>query len=337
MAKGLHNLITDVPGIRVGNAHDERVRSGVSVVLPTAPCIAAVDIRGGAPGTRETDLLGLEQTIEHIHGVVLAGGSAFGLEAAAGVQMWLAARGRGFSIGEACVPLVPAAILFDLLNGGDKNWGKTPPYRTLGVKAARAAAKQFSIGSAGAGYGATTARLKGGLGSASAQVAGGYRVGALVAVNAVGSPTVGETAHFWAAPFECDGEFGGLGSPPQYSPSHTEMRLKGYHGARTGTNTTIAVVATDALLGKAQSKRLAVMAQDGLARAIYPAHTPMDGDAVFALATGRQPLGDPVQDLVAIGSGAANCLARAIARGVFSAAELPGDVLPAYSVRFTRA
>ncbi|PIK71322.1 peptidase T4, partial [Methylobacterium frigidaeris] len=245
----------------------------------------------------------------------------FGLDAAAGVTAWLAETGRGFAVGPARVPIVPAAILFDLLNGGDKEWGRYPPYRDLGYAAAAAAsAGPVAMGSVGAGLGARTANLKGGLGSASATVEGtGARVAALVAVNALGRVTVGDGPHFWAAPFEEGAEFGGLGPAPTTPPDAFAWPAKPMPSA----NTTLAVVATDARLTKAEARRLAVMAQDGLARSIVPAHTPLDGDLVFAAATGAVPLADPVGDLARLGDAAARVLARAVALGVHRASALP--------------
>jgi D-aminopeptidase len=315
----LRNLITDIPGLRVGHAGDGKLGSGATVVVFDAPVTASVDVRGGGPGTRETALLDPAQTVEGIDAIVLSGGSAFGLDAASGAQAWLREQGRGFRIREAVVPIVPGAILFDLLNGGDKSWGRYPPYRELGYAAAKSAAADFALGSAGAGLGATTATLKGGIGSASATTDDGIVVGAVVAVNAVGSTTVGDGPHFWAAPFEQNKEFGGRGWPAAFSPSDLAIRAKG--GPRE--NTTIAVVATDATLSKAQCNRLAVMAHDGLARAIYPVHTPLDGDAVFAAATGVKPLADPHYGLAKLGALTANVLARAVARGVYEATALP--------------
>jgi L-aminopeptidase/D-esterase-like protein len=236
------------------------------------------------------------------------------------VQALLREHGRGFAIADIRVPLVCGAALFDLLNGGDKDWGRFPPYRDLGYAAASRAGETFALGTAGAGFGATTVDLKGGLGSASARTRDGHTVGALVAVNACGSVNVGGGAHFWAAPFEVDGEFGGLGFPASVPPAALTPIAKG----RPGENTTIAIVATDAALTKAQTKELAVMAQDGLARAIYPAHTTLDGDTVFAAATGRRPLADAVNEVAELGAVAANVLARAVARGVFEAKALPG-------------
>jgi L-aminopeptidase/D-esterase-like protein len=314
------NLITDVAGILVGQADDPRLASGVSVIIFEEPAVVAVDVRGGAPATRETDLLEPHRTAERIDAVVLSGGSAFGLDAGAGAQAFLRERGRGFDIGDVRVPLVCGASLFDLLNGGDKNWGRFAPYRDLGYSAAAHAGKSFALGTAGAGFGATTINLKGGVGSASAVTRDGHTVGALVAVNACGSANVGAGRHFWAAPFEVDGEFGGLGFPRTVPPAALTPVAKG----RPGENTSIAIVATDADLSKAQAKELAVIAQDGLARAIYPAHTTLDGDTVFAAATGRRPLTDPINEITELGAIAANALARAVARGVFEAKSLPG-------------
>lgn len=325
----MRNLITDVPGLRVGNADDTRLKSGVTVVVCDAPAIASCDVMGGYPGTRETDLLAPEDTVGSIDAVVLSGGSAFGLDAATGVMPALAALGRGFAIGSARVPIVPAAILFDLLNGGDKAWGDAPPYTALGRAAFAAAAGDFALGTAGAGAGATTVNLKGGLGSASTRLADGVTVGALVAVNAVGQATIGDTPHFWAAAFERDGEFGGLGLPAPLPPKATALRYKG-QGMRA--NTTIAVVATDARLDKPQAKRFATMAHDGFARALWPSHTPYDGDIVFAIATGRHDHAAP--DLVAIGAAGAVCMARAIARAVYAATPAPGDLVPTWRDKF---
>jgi D-aminopeptidase len=326
------NLITDVPGVLVGNAGDARVASGVTAVLFEAPAVGSIDVRGGGPGTRETALLDPAQTVEGIDAIALSGGSAFGLDAASGVQAWLVERGRGFAVGPARVPIVPAAILFDLLNGGDKAWGRFPPYRELAYQAAGAAAQDFALGSAGAGLGATTVNLKGGLGSASA-ACDGHTVGALVAVNAAGSAVVGRGPWFWAAPFERQREAGGRGFPATLPDGALAPVTKGAPRA----STTLAVVATDAVLSKAQAKRLAVMAHTGLARAIYPVHTPLDGDVVFAAATGRKPLADPLFGFAALGTAAANCLARAVARAVYEATALPfPGALPAWRDLFAR-
>jgi L-aminopeptidase/D-esterase-like protein len=324
------NLITDVPGVLVGQAEDRRVGSGVTVVVFEEAVVASVDVRGGGPGTRETALLDPAHTVGGIDAIALSGGSAFGLDAASGVQAWLREQGRGFAVRTARVPIVPAAILFDLLSGGDKNWGRFPPYRDLGYQAAAGAGKAFALGSCGAGLGATTVQLKGGIGSASTSW-GGFTIGALAAVNAAGSVTVGDGPWFWAAPFEQDGEYGGCGFPSPLPAGALEARTKG--SARAST--TLAVVATDAALSKGQAKRLAVMAHTGLARAIYPVHTPLDGDLVFAAATGRKPLNDPVLTLSGLGAAAADCLSRAVARAVYEATALPfPDAVPAWRDRF---
>jgi L-aminopeptidase/D-esterase-like protein len=306
----------------------------VTAVIFDQPAVASMDVRGGGPGTREGSLLDLANTVERIDAIALSGGSAFGLEAGGGVQAWLAEQGRGFEVRGAIIPIVPGAICFDLLNGGDKNWGRFAPYRELGYAAAAAAQPDFAIGSVGAGLGATTANLKGGLGSASAVTLGGVRVAALAVVNAVGSVTVGDGPHFWAAPFELDGEFGGRGLPFSFTPDMLAMRLKGTPAATAVENTTLAVVVTDAALTKPQTKRLAMIAQTGFARAIYPVHAPMDGDVVFAAATGEKPI-DPLIGLTELGMVAANVMSRAIARGVHAATALPfPGALPAWKDKF---
>jgi len=296
-----------------------RLGSGATAVIFDKPAIGSVDLRGGGPGTRETALLDPAQTVEGIDAIALSGGSAFGLDAASGVQAWLKEQGRGFAVGPARVPIVPAAILFDLLGGGDKDWGRFPPYRELGYAACAAAGSVFALGSVGAGTGATTVNCKGGVGSASALSRDGHTVGALAVVNAAGSVLVGDGPWFWAAPFERNGEFGGRGFPDTVSDAALDPRTKG--SARA--NTTLVVVATDAVLSKAQAKRVAVMAQSGMSRAIYPVHTALDGDVLFAVSTGRRPLADPLFDLTRLGALAANVVARAIARGAFAATALP--------------
>ncbi|WP_321366389.1 P1 family peptidase [uncultured Celeribacter sp.] len=322
------NLITDVRGVLVGHAASPTLKSGVTVLTSDAPFTASVSVMGGAPGTRETDLLAPDKLVDRVDALVLSGGSAFGLEACGGVSEALHREGRGFQAGTMSVPIVPGAILFDLMNGGDKNWAQNP-YRELGEAAFRNAAEIFDIGTQGAGYGALTGTMKGGLGSASARI-GEITVGALVAVNPVGSVTPENSRHFWAAPYEQNGEFGGLGADPN----------TGHSGAPFGhkippleqTNTTIAIVATDAKLTKAECHRLSVAAHDGIARAIVPAHTPFDGDLVFAASTGHFDVPeDRATALAHIGAVAATCLARAIARGVYSARAEAGDLLPTWS------
>lgn len=325
----MKNLITDVAGVLVGHADDAKIASGATAVIFEEPVVASADIRGGGPGTRELDLLDPVATVERIDGLALSGGSAFGLDAGAGLQAWLAERGRGFAVGPAHIPIVPGAILFDMFSGGDKNWGRYPPYRELGYAAAKHAAMDFALGSVGAGYGASTQNLKGGVGSASAQTDGGHIVGALVAVNAAGRVTIGDEGHFFAAGFERNGEFGGRGFPQRQAKIATALK------GDLRQNTTIALIATDAMLTKAQAKRLAVMAGAGLAMAIHPVYTPLDGDAVFAAATAKKELGDPVRDLAKLGALAAQTLARAVARGVYEASSLPfPGALPSWKDKY---
>ncbi len=328
MQPGPRNLITDVGGLLVGQAQDDALKSGVTVLTAGGPFIASVHVMGGAPGTRETDLLTPDRSVVAVDALVLSGGSAFGLDACSGVADALAREGRGLAVGAARVPIVPGAILFDLLNGGDKAWGKNP-YGALGAAAYAARGVEFALGTAGAGTGALTARLKGGIGSASL-TDGRATVAALVAVNPVGAVTTPGDRHFWAAPFEIEGEFGALGpdgTSGLVAPQpNLKMQAMGAAGA-IGANTTIGIVATDARLTKAQCARLATAAHDGIARAVVPAHTPADGDALFALATGDAPA-----DLAALCAMAAHCVARAIARAVFHATPAPGDLLRCWRI-----
>jgi L-aminopeptidase/D-esterase-like protein len=333
LGPGPRNLITDVAGLRVGQAEDEAARTGVTVILADERAVCACDVRGGAPGTRETDALAPENLVDEVDAIVLSGGSVYGLAAADGVTAALGAAGKGYRLAAAAgvpvSPIVPAAILYDLANGGVKAWGENPPYRALGIEAVRRAADSFALGTAGAGYGAMAGRLKGGLGSASAIGEEGFTVGALAAVNSFGSVVAPETRTFWAAPYELGGEFGGLGAAGLRAPTDEWGLAKGTPTGRT--NTTITCVATDAALTPAEAKRLAIMAQDGLARAIRPAHSPFDGDIVFALATGRRPLPERrMQSLARLGALAADCLARAIARGVYEATPWPGTTAPCW-------
>lgn len=327
------NLITDVAGLTVGNAADQKVKSGTTVVVCDTPATAAVQVLGGAPGTRETDLLEPHNTVETINALVLSGGSAFGLDAASGVQAALREKGVGFAMRDQVIPIVPAAILFDMLNGGDKDWGRYPPYRELGYEATQAATRKFALGTTGAGTGALTAGLKGGLGSASTVLPNGVTVGALVAVNATGSVTVGRSRHFWAAPFELGGEFGGLGYPSPMPQDAARIFKKYEKDDGAVANTTIAVIATDAVLSKAGAKRLAIAAHDGFTRAVWPVHTPFDGDLVFGLATGASGISVGQADIVDFYAAAASTMARAIARGVHAATAAPGDVMPPWSAR----
>lgn len=324
---GARNLITDVAGFRVGNAQDAAIKTGATVLVADAPFTAGIHVMGGAPGTRETDLLAPDKTVEQVDALVLSGGSAFGLDAASGVADALRAQGRGFAVGDQLVPIVPGAILFDLINGGDKDWAENP-YKRLGAEALTNAAGDFDLGSVGAGTGATTANFKGGLGSASVTLPSGHTVGALVAVNALGSAVVGEGPHFWAAPFERDGEFGGRGVAATYPEPHLPPTKLAAHA-----NTTIGIIATDAALTQAQCTRLATAAHDGYARALFPSHTPMDGDLIFAAASGAKPLKNPIADTLHLGHTAATCMARAIARAVFHASSAMGDLQACWSDR----
>jgi L-aminopeptidase/D-esterase-like protein len=327
---GALNLITDVPGLKVGQADDAAVRTGVTVLLPDLRAVCACDVRGGAPGTRETDALAPENLVEAVDAVVLSGGSVYGLAAADGVAAWLGARGRGYALADGIPPspVVPAAILFDMANGGDKTWGEDPPYRALGRAAVADAATRFALGTAGAGFGAMAGGLKGGIGSASVVTGDGLTIGALVAVNCWGSVTAPGGRTFWAAPYERDGEFGGLGPGGLTAAPDDWGRAKAPAGGR---NTTIACVATDVALTPAQAKRVAIMAQDGLARAIRPVHAPFDGDVVFALSTARRPCPAPADYAVArLGALAADTLARAVARGVFEATAWAGSEVPTW-------
>jgi D-aminopeptidase len=327
----MRNLITDVAGVKVGSAHDAALASGVTALLFDAPATASIAVAGGAPGLRDAALLEPDMTVEKIDALVLSGGSAFGLDSMGGVQAFLRESGRGLLVAGQRVPLAPGAILFDLANGGDKSWRRQPPYWALGYDAAQAAAADFALGTEGAGFGATLADLKGGLGSASMLTPEGFVVGALVAVNAVGQATIGDTRHFWAAPYERNAEFGGCGWPSAFAAEHLVLRTKG----AAPENTTIAIVATDARLDKAQAKRMALMAQDGVARALRPVHAAHDGDTVFAAATGCSDRTADIFALTHIGAAAADCLARAIARAVFEATPLPfKGALPSWRRKF---
>ncbi|WP_313200052.1 P1 family peptidase [Rhizobium sp.] len=313
------NLLTDIEGVAVGHATDLSLGSGVTAIIFDEPAIASGSVLGGAPGGRDTALLDPAMTVQAVDAFVLSGGSAFGLDAAGGVQSGLRQIGRGFEVGAARVPIVPQAILMDLLNGGNKDWGLHSPYREMGYSAFQAARKgAFVLGTVGAGTGATTATFKGGIGSASGVTQSGHRIAALLAVNAMGSTTIGNGPNFWAAPFERNGEFGGLGFPQRITDDDTAMRIKGVRLKAT----TIGVVVTDAVLTKAQAHRLSIMAHDGLARAVLPAHLPGDGDTIFSAATGRKSLGDP-SDFAELCHLATLVTARAVARGVYEATTLP--------------
>ncbi|MFV2091266.1 MAG: P1 family peptidase, partial [Pseudomonadales bacterium] len=278
-----------VEGLKIGHAEDADARTGTTVVLPDRPATASVHVVGGSPGTRETDLLNPLQLVEKVDALVLSGGSAFGLDAASGTQAWLREHDGGYPVGALRIPIVPGAILFDLNNGGNKDWGRYPPYRELGYAATAAATGSTTTGRVGAGYGATTATTPGGLGFASQTLPCGASILAIMAVNAAGSPLIGSSQHFWAAPFEKDNEFGGAGVPVPWPADADQVAAKNGHST-AGMNTTIGVVVTDATISKTEAKQIAVMAHDGFARALYPVHTPGDGDLLFVLSTGSLTL-----------------------------------------------
>ena len=330
----VRNLITDIEGLRVGHAHDPKIASGVTAIIIDTENVASVVTRGGAPGSRDTTLLEPEMTAQGVEAVILSGGSLFGLDAAGGVCNFLRGEGKGLSIGPVNIPIAVQAITFDLINGGNKDWGAKPPYWDLGWEAAELATSgDFALGTVGGGYGTTTVTLKGGVGSASMVTASGFTVAAIAVVNSVGSVTIGDGPHFWAASVEAGNEFGGLGMPAHLTAADLALRMKG--GRQPAT--TIGLVATDAILTKPQAKRLAIMADDGLARAVRPAHAPMDGDTVFAVATQKKPLMQPLPDITEIGMAAGDCLARAIARGVYEATALPfHGAIPAWRDRFAK-
>ena len=329
---GARNLITDVPGLKVGNSQDTDVKSGVTVIIPDSAAVAAVDVRGGGPATRETDALSPESLVQTVDGIVLSGGSVYGMASADGVCAWMGARNRGFSMGATPgvppSPILPTACLYDLANGGNKDWKESPPYRDLGMKALESIGEEFALGTAGAGYGANAGGTKGGLGSASVISKEGITVGAIVAVNSLGAAIGPGTKQFWAAPFEMNNEFGGLGSDELRAGSENYGKAMQPRG-----NTTIAVIATDIALTRVEMQRVAMMAQDGLARALRPIHAPFDGDVVFALSTGKREVPEDFPRsfmTLRIGALAADTLARAIARAIFEATALAGSDVPAW-------
>lgn len=321
---GARNLITDIDGLSVGQAHDPQLRSGVTVIVADRPVIGAVRVAGGGPGTRETDLLSSGRLVSgSVDAICLSGGSAFGLAAADGVMAGLAARGRGFSLvsrpGIPAIPIVPSAILYDLANGGDKNWGETSPYARLGRQAFELAGKQFALGRAGAGFGARAGAGPGGTGSASVVTDDGLRVGAIVAVNSFGSVRMPGSDAFWAWPYEIGAEFGGMRPDPGLTIDPEDWGMaKADPGLRE--NTTIACIATDVCLTHDEAIRVTEMAISGLARAVRPVFAPTDGDVVFLLSTGRiEAAGARAMLICRLGELAAGTLARAIARGVYEA------------------
>lgn len=332
LGPGTLNLITDVSGLLVGHATAENAQTGVTVIRCERPMKAAVDLRGGGPGTRETDVLLPENLVDEIDALVLSGGSVFGLAAADSVAAALSHQGVGLSLSGRgpAIPIVPAAVLHDLGNGGQKDWAGTPPYHRLGTDALDAVAAEFGLGARGAGRGATAGTVTGGIGSTSIDVGEDIIIGALAVVNSMGSVFYPDGESFYAWPFELEHEFGNktppakhdLGDPfPEFARLHETGRMQ------AGTNTTLAAVATTAALTGAELKRVAMMAHDGMARAIRPAHTPFDGDIVFALSNGAVTLPETTEGfdraswVARIGSAAADCLARAIARGVYESTD----------------
>jgi L-aminopeptidase/D-esterase-like protein len=325
---GPNNSLADIAGLAIGCAEDGAALTGVTVIVPQARAVCAADVRGGGPGTRETDALAAENLVDAIDALVLAGGSVYGLAAADGVAAAMGAEGRGFGLidrpGVPRSPVVPAAILYDLANGGNKAWGASPPYAALGRQAYAARAREVPFGNAGAGLGALAGALKGGQGSASIVTGDGFTIAALACVNAWGSVLTPGSRAFWAHPFEIDREFGGVRPDADASFDPEDWGAAKLQSAPRA-NTTIACVAVDADLTPAEAKRVAQMASAGLARAIRPVFSPFDGDVVFALATAQRPTPEPRALAIArFGALAADCLARAVARGVYGAASIGG-------------
>ena len=345
---GNKNLITDVPGIQVGHAEDIKIGTGVSVITGDKPFSAAVDVRGGGPGTRETDMLSLENSIGRADAIVLSGGSAFGLDACSEVQDLLRQDNKGYKVGKAIVPLVPGAVIFDL-NLNDEPYvntiGEQSPWRLLANKAYKSANTDFLLGSFGAGCGATTATLKGGQGSSSlSQILSNdkkYTVGAIVVNNAVGNPLLNEGPHFLSANLEFGDEFGGYGvCNDRYDNILRAKRLPPSAGQKRNfddisSNTVIGVVATDAPLTRSNLKRLAIMAHDGIARSLSPAHTPMDGDTIFSITTCQDVKEQVLEnvDILTLGARTSDCVARACNRAVYEA-EAIGNSKPGWKKIF---
>jgi len=322
------NSICDVAGIQVGCTEDSVARTGVTVIVPENRAVCAVDVRGGGPGTRETDALQPENLVDAVDAIVLSGGSVYGLGAADGVVAAMGAEGRGFGLidlpGVPRSPVVPSAILYDLANGGDKGWGNAPPYAALGKRAYAARSAQVALGNSGAGFGAQAGALKGGQGSASFVTSDGFSIGALACVNCWGSTTMPNSRAFWAWPFEIDSEFGGA-RPDRNAHANAEDWSGAKFNLQPRGNTTLACVAVNADLTPAEAKRVAQMASAGIARAIRPVFAPFDGDVVFVLATGATLTPTPRPLAIAhFGAIAADCLSRAIARGVYSAQSTGG-------------
>jgi L-aminopeptidase/D-esterase-like protein len=319
---GPSNSLSDVAGLSIGTAEDTEALTGVTVIVPDTRAVCAGDVLGGGPGTRETDALAPQGLVGSVDAIVLAGGSVYGLAAADGVTAAMGAEGKGFGLielpGVPRSPVIPAAILYDLANGGNKGWGDAPPYAALGKRAYAARSRDVKLGNVGAGLGAKAGALKGGQGTASIVTSDGFTVAALACVNSWGAVTMPGQRAFWAAPFEIDGEFGGV------KPADVAFDAEDWDGAKMNlaprANTTIACVAVDADLTPVEAKRVAQMASAGLARAIRPVFAPFDGDVVFALATAAKAAPEPrALSIARFGALAADCLARAVARGVYAA------------------
>jgi L-aminopeptidase/D-esterase-like protein len=320
------NALTDVPGVTVGNAQDPVLRSGVTVIRLGGGMLCVADVGGGGPVTRETTSVSTDTTLRGAHAIVFSGGSVYGLAAGDAVTHALAAEGVGYVPvpGTPPVPVVPGAAIYDLDNGGDKTGTGVTPYPELARQALAAAAPEFAIGSAGAGYGAVAGTWRGGLGTASLDLGEGMIVAALAVANPVGSTLMPDGRCFWAWPFEIGAEFGGL-RPAADCPSAVGLPqdMKGAALTPTGTlATTLVVVAVSIALERASLKRVAAMAQDGLARAVRPIHAPFDGDSLLAVCP-DETVGGPVtvdhNRTLVLGTAAGDCVARAVARGVWEA------------------
>lgn len=315
------NSICDVRGITVGNAEAPELTTGVTVILPEHACPAVVDHRGGGIGSRGCTVLAPGSTMPEVHAITLSGGSAYGLDAAGGVMHGLRAAGRGYAIGAERVPIAPCSIIFDLLTGTLKTWDH-PPWWELGREALTAAGETFALGNAGAGMGATAGPIKGGLGTASFATPD-YTVGALAVANPVGSVVIPGTRTFRAWHL-AHGDEVGMQKPPAAKANLWDGSPEGPAMA----NTTLAVIATDARLSRDQLQRIAIMAQDGMAQAIRPVHSPLDGDTVYVLSTMAQEIDASPAAVARLGTLAADTVARAIMRGVYEAEGLAG--IPAY-------
>ena len=314
---GPKNSITDIDGFLVGNAHDDNIKSGVTVLTRSTSFRASVSILGGAPGTKETDLLSPDKIVENIDGIVLAGGSAFGLDASSGVMDCLRIQNRGFDTGAIKVPIVPSAILFDLKNGGLKDW-KINPYRDLGQKAFLNISDYFEVGSVGAGCGATTSVVKGGLGTNSIFYGDRIKVAAIIAVNSVGSPFFPGTNILYSDFYS--GKKENMERPPMTALINSTKLLK-------GEATTLGIVCTNLNFNKNDLNRIAISAHSGIARAIEPSHTPFDGDIIFSATSGTEPIVNNDKDLMLVCQLSALCVTQAVGSAIKAARKKKGDQL----------